>query len=63
MTNLGPGVSSLGADTYKLLRLNSLNHYAIKQRSRAAEEALLQEQRSVLRHKQEFLDQIKAYND
>jgi len=30
MTNLGPGISSLGAETYKLLRLNSLNHYAIK---------------------------------
>lgn len=38
--NLGPGVTPLGLETFKLLRLNSLNKFAIKQRSRAADDAL-----------------------
>ena len=56
MINLGPGMSNFGAETFKLLRSNNLNQYAVQQRRLAADQAAKEEEKATLKYRQEFFD-------
>jgi hypothetical protein len=40
MTNLGPGVSNFGVETFKVMRLNAMNRSVFEQRRKEVEEVL-----------------------